>query len=66
MTTITSSGSGRGHKSGQTRKIYMDRRGRRYVKPKELFQDPDIERRLESADKLAQALELKRGNRAST
>ena len=41
------------------RKIYVDSRGQRFVKPKELFQDPDIQEGFKKADALAVRLGLK-------
>jgi len=41
------------------RKIYVDSRGQRFVKPRELFQDPDIQESLKKADALAIKLGLK-------
>jgi len=41
------------------RKIYVDGRGQRFVKPQELFQDPDIQEGFKKADALAIRLGLK-------
>ena len=48
------------------RKIYVDSRGRRFVKPRELFQDPDIQEGLKKADALAIRLGLKIEEKVST
>ncbi len=41
------------------RRIYVGEKGHRYVKAEELLRDPNVRRRLESADRLANRLGLK-------
>lgn len=40
-------------------RIYVGEKGQRYVKAEELLRDPNVQRRLESADRLATRLGLK-------
>ena len=42
------------------RRIYVDEKGHRYVKVEELLRDPVIRERLESAERLAERLGLRR------
>lgn len=44
---------------GPEHRIYVGEKGRRYVKAEELLRDPNVQRRLESADRLAARLGLK-------
>ena len=49
----------RSSENGPGRRIYVGTKGHRYVKPEELLKDPNVKRRLESADRLASRLGLK-------
>jgi len=55
---MTNSGPSDDQQSGR-RKIYLTENGHRYIKIEELFNDPVVKKRLESADRLAQKLGLK-------
>ena len=44
---------------GAVHRIYVGEKGHRYVKAEELLRDPNVQRRLQSADRLANRLGLK-------
>ena len=44
---------------GPDHRIYVGDKGQRYVKAEELLRDPNVQRRLKSADRLASRLGLK-------
>lgn len=47
--------------NGPERKIYIGAKGYRYIKVDELLKDPVFRSRLDSADRLAERLGLRRG-----
>ena len=54
-----------GQEESLERQIYVGPKGHRYVKAEELFKDPNVRKRLRSADRLAERLHLK-GSRESS